>query len=266
MDRREAADSLQSMLTPNHLAAPGRAGVHEAVEARRSSTRQLARTAGGLYVISIVLGLFAIGIVPSMLFAAGDIEATVTNLQGNEPLYRLSLAAHLVVTLVNVPLATIFFAMFRAVDERMTLRMLLFLGAGTAVEAASLVAQFVPLIAVGQSAPGALTGAEVITLGYLPFEVALAGYDVSAAFFGCYGILLGVLAWRSGLVPRPIGALVALGALAYITYSFGHIVAPASASQFVPWIQLPSLVGESSFALWLLSRGVVDDPRRSRAG
>ncbi len=150
-------------------------------------------------------------------------------------------------------------------DERKALQMLLFLGAGTAVEAASLVVQFVPLIAVGQTAPGALPVPAVDTLAYLPFEVALAAYDVSAAFFGCYGILLGLLVWQSGLMPRPIGALVALGALAYVTYSFGHILAPAWASQSVPWIQLPSLVGESSLALWLLARGVADDPRRFRA-
>ena len=49
-----------------------------------ASARQLARTAGGLYLANIVLGFFAIGFVPATIFVAGDASATAHNIQANE--------------------------------------------------------------------------------------------------------------------------------------------------------------------------------------
>ena len=79
-----------------------------------ASPRQLARIAGALYLINIVAGAFAIGIVPAMLVVSGDAAATANNIQTHELLYRLSLVAHVVVTVTNVPLALIFYELFKA--------------------------------------------------------------------------------------------------------------------------------------------------------
>ena len=68
------------------------------------SPRQLARIAGGLYLINIVGGAFAIGFVRAALFTP-DVATTAHNIQTHQLLYRLGLAAHLVVTVTNVPLA-----------------------------------------------------------------------------------------------------------------------------------------------------------------
>ena len=72
-----------------------------------TSPRQLARIAGALYLINIVAGAFAIGIVPATLVVSGDAAATANNIQTHELLYRLSLVAHVVVTVTDVPLALI---------------------------------------------------------------------------------------------------------------------------------------------------------------
>jgi hypothetical protein len=53
-------------------------------------------------------GAFAITIVPAMLVVQGDLAATAHNIQTHGLLYRSGLAAHLVVTTINVPLAVIF--------------------------------------------------------------------------------------------------------------------------------------------------------------
>ena len=73
-----------------------------------TAPRQLARMAGGLYLINIVLGAFAISIVPAIVVVAGDAAATAHNIQTHELLYRFGLVAHVVVTVNNVPLALIF--------------------------------------------------------------------------------------------------------------------------------------------------------------
>ncbi|TMF16638.1 MAG: DUF4386 family protein, partial [Chloroflexi bacterium] len=62
--------------------------------------------------------------------------------------------------------------------------------------------------------------------------------------------------FRSTFLPRVIGVLLAIGALCYLTYSFASFISPGFAAHLVPYIQLPSLVGEGSFCLWLLIVGV----------
>ena len=58
-----------------------------------TSPRQLARIAGALYLINIVLGAFATAIVPAIVVVSGDAAATAHNIQTHELLYRLSLVA-----------------------------------------------------------------------------------------------------------------------------------------------------------------------------
>src|SRR4029453_19099946 len=85
------------------------------------SPRQLARIAGGLYLINILGGAYAITVVPAMLVVQGDPAATAQNIQAHELLYRSGLAAHLVVTTTNVPLAVIFYELFKVVNRWLAL-------------------------------------------------------------------------------------------------------------------------------------------------
>src|SRR5919204_119040 len=107
-----------------------------------TSPRQLARMAGALYLLNILGGAFAIGIVPAMLVVSGDAAATAHNIQAHELLYRLGLAAHVVVTVTNVPLAVIFYELFRVVNARLALLDACFILVATAIEAAGLLNQF----------------------------------------------------------------------------------------------------------------------------
>jgi Domain of unknown function (DUF4386) len=64
-------------------------------------------------------------------------------------------------------------------------------------------------------------------------------------------VIPGSLCW-----PRTVGVLLAIGGLCYLIYSFAAFLAPGFAAHLVPYIQLPSLVGEGSLCLWLLVMGV----------
>src|SRR5438552_18557018 len=110
-----------------------------------ASARQLARTAGGLYLANIVLGAFAIGVVPATIFVAGDAAATAHNIQANEVLYRLGIVAHTVILATNLPLTVIFYELFKMVNRGLALLLVLFTPVGPAVVAANLSGQFTPL-------------------------------------------------------------------------------------------------------------------------
>src|SRR5437588_11624615 len=110
-----------------------------------ASPRQLARMAGALYLINIVLGAFATAIVPAIVVVSGDAAATAHNIQTHELLYRLVLVAHLVVTVTNVPLALIFNELFKVVNRRLASLDASFILVATAIEGAGTVAAFTPL-------------------------------------------------------------------------------------------------------------------------
>src|SRR5436305_1590984 len=113
-----------------------------------TTPRQLARTAGALYLVNIVFGAFAIGVVPDLL-AAGGMAATAHNIAAHELPYRLGLAAHIVVTVTNIPMAVIFYDLFKVVSRRLALLDVFFTLVATAIEAATILTQFTRLVLQG---------------------------------------------------------------------------------------------------------------------
>lgn len=186
----------------------------------RWSVQRLARTAGGLYLVNILAGAFAIGYVGS----------AAPTIQSNEALFRAGIAAHLIVTLTNPALIMIFYELFKVVNRRLALLAAFFGLVATAVEGASLFVQ--------------------------ADHQTVASYDIYTAFFGFDLLATGYLVYMSNFLPRVIGVLLAIDGVSYVFYSFVHILEPVLAGHLVPWIQLPILAGEGSLTIWLLVAGI----------
>jgi hypothetical protein len=217
----------------------------------------LARIAGGLYLINIIGGFFAIGYVPAALVVPGDAAATARNILAHELLYRLGLVAHIITIMCNIPLALIFYELFKVVNRRIALLVVFFTLVGTAVEAANLLNQFTPLMLLGGEHYLSVFNTEQLqALAYMPLDSQAIGYDIIQVIYTGYLLTAGYLIFRSTFLPRAIGVLLAIGGLCYLTYSFAAFLAPEFAVHLVPYIQLPSGVAELSLCLWLLVMGV----------
>jgi hypothetical protein len=222
-----------------------------------ASPRHLARIAGGLYLIIIVGGFFAIGYVPAALIVPGDAAATAHNIQAHELLYRLGLAAHIIILPCNIPLAVIFYDLFKVVSRRLSLLVVFFTLVGTAVEGANLLNQFAPLMLLGGGHYlSVFTPEQLQALAYMPLDSQAISYNIQQVIYAGYLLAAGYLVFRSTFLPRTVGVLLAIGGLCYLTYSFATFLAPEFAAHLVPYIQLPSGVAELSLCLWLLVIGV----------
>jgi len=246
------------MTTGEIVVAPAAASVTTGYRAtmRGASPRQLARIAGALYLVNVIAGAFAIGYVQSQLFTA-DPAITAANLQAHELLYRSGLAAHVVVTVTNVPLALIFYELFKAVNRRLALLDAFFILVAAAIEAAGILHQFAPLVLLGSG--GGTSGqdpAQLQALVTLTGPLAQADYTLYTVFFGLDILLMSYLLLRSRFVPRVIAVLLGVDGFAYLVYSFTAILAPDLAAQLTPWIQLPAPLAEGALSLWLLAFGV----------
>lgn len=228
--------------------------------------RTLARTAGALYLVNIVLGAFAIGLVPSMLIVP-DLAQTAHNIQTHETLYRLSLAAHVMVTLTNVPMALLFYELFKVVNRRLALLDVFCTLVATAIETAGIVNEFAPLALLhNKDYANALSPAQMQALQHLPGDLTSIDYSIYGIFYGFDILCVAYLVRRSTFLPTFISALLAIDALAYLVGGFTNMIAPGVASDLSPWIQIPAPLGEGSLCLWLLIAGVNVQRWREQAG
>jgi Domain of unknown function (DUF4386) len=221
-----------------------------------ASPRQLARTAGALYLVNIVFGAFALGVVPSIL-VVHNMATTAHNIQSHELLYRLGLAAHVVVTITNIPMALIFYELFKVVNRRLAL-LDVFLGlVATTVEIASLLSQFTPVVLLsGRNYASALPPSQLHALAYLPGDLSAFDYSIYGVFYGLDFVVVAYLVYKSTFLPRAIGVLLAIDALNYLGVGFTTMLAPGVAAHLGAWTGLPTIIAEGSLCVWLLVVGV----------
>ena len=76
--------------------------------------------------------------------------------------------------------------------------------------------------------------------------------------------MLGWLAWRSGFLPKLVGALMILTGVCYLMNSLADLAAPAFAKGLSPHLMDPTLIGEAALAIWLLLFGAKERVRSRR--
>jgi hypothetical protein len=230
-----------------------------------ASPRRLARMAGGLYLVNIVAGAFAIGVVPDILVVR-NMATTAHNIQTHELLYRLGLAAHVVVTVTNIPMALIFYELLKVVNRRLALLDVFFSLVATAVETAGLLSQFTPVVLLGSRRyASALPPAQLHALTYLPGDLSTIDYAIFGVFYGFDFICVAYLVFTSTFLPRAIGVLLAIDALNYLAGGFATMLAPGFVAHLGSWTGLPTIFAEGSLCLWFLVVGVDVERWKARA-
>ncbi len=113
-----------------------------------------------------------------------------------------------------------------------------------------------------------LRGADFLSVFTRPQLDALAmvflrlhnsGFVVAEIFWGLWLFPFGVLVYRSGFLPRILGALLIINGFAYPAISFTALLLPQY-SDVVSRITFPTLFGEAAIMLWLLIKGAKDQP------
>ena len=223
----------------------------------KESPRLKARIAGGLYLIVIVAGAFHYGFVRSAMVVSGDSGATAANILKNELLYRSGFVAAIILLCCNVPLALIFYDLFKVVNQPLSALVAFFILVATAIETANLLNFFAPLILLGGVRHlTAFNREQLESLAYVFLQLQAIGFNIAVVFFAFYDLSIGYLLFRSSFLPRILGVLMAISGLCYLTNSLATFLSPRFANHLVPYIQLPSGVAELSLCLWLLIIGV----------
>ena len=228
-----------------------------AIQTVEASPQAYARIGGALYLIIIVLGAFAEGFVANKLIAPGDAATTAHNIMGAPMLWNLSVAGDLIVVLCAVPLLWIEYLLLRPVSKQLVLLAVLFNAVSLAVEAVSkLFLLLVTPVLASTEFSRAFDPQQVAILANLALRSHDIAFNIALIFFGFTCVINGYLIIKSGYLPKLVGILMQLAGLSYLVACFSALFAPAFADLIMPAILLPPLIGETSFCLWLLVKGV----------
>jgi hypothetical protein len=222
----------------------------------RTSPGTRARVAGGLWLVVIVTGMFAVFAFGSLI-VNGDAAGTAAKIRGSDTLFRLAFAANLVAGLCYMGVTVLLYDLFKPVGRSASLLAASFGAAGVTAGAAASLFSLAPLALLGD-APylGAFTAAQLEALSQVALRLAGQGSQIGMVFFGCQCFLVGCLIVRSSLVPRIIGAVLAVGGFSYVANALAFFVSPAVGAQLSPFVMPAVFLGEGSLSLWLLARGV----------
>ena len=222
------------------------------------SPTSIARITGAFYLIVIVCAGFAEGVVRTGLVVSGDPAATASNILASQTLFRAGFAADIIAFVFDAVISVLLYILLRPVGRRVAMIAAAFrLIAHPAIGSLNMLNHIGALMVLtGGETLAAFDPAQLEALAYTLLDVHGMGYLIAGAFFGVHCLLLGFLVYRSRFLPRLLGTLLALAGLGYLIETFGNFMVPGHETALALVVAVPAAIGEISFALWLLVKGV----------
>jgi len=228
-----------------------------------NSLKRTARIVAILTLAMTVVAVFSMLYVPTLI-VRGDALATAQNILAAEGRFRLSIVGHVLICFIEIALLVFLYVLVKPVNKTLSLIAAAARLAMTAIQGMNLVFHFVVLeLLGGPESLGVFGPDQLRALSLLSLKGYEAGVLIWGLFFALHLAVLGVLVFRSGYIPRVLGILLAVAALCYLVQDFGTILWPQ-------YRETLSIVGylssvEIAFPLWLLVKGVREQPRANPA-
>jgi hypothetical protein len=213
------------------------------------------RFAGVLYVLTSIVGFFAMGYVPGKLIDFGNTTATVNNIVAHEMLFRFGIAGQLISQAAFIFVALALYKLLAGVDRWHASLMVI------------LIVVSVPIAFVNElnslAALALVRGADFLSIVEKPQRDAFAmlflnlhgrGLVVAELFWGLWLFPLGLLVYRSRFLPRFLGVWLILAGTGWVILSLVSVMLPRYQSDVYTYTQ-PAVFGEIAFMLWLSFKG-----------
>jgi hypothetical protein len=230
---------------------------------REINPQVYARVGGVLYLIMIALGIIEEFFIRGRITVAGDAAATFANLQKMKMLWRTGIAIELVMIIITTVVALVIYVLTRPVHKDLALLALLFYSIAIAVQSAYSIQLVEALFPLGRNAYlTAFTPGQLQAMTALAMKAHVFGFGIALLLYGPFFFVTGYLIFKSGYLPKPLGVLYQLAGLAYMFNGFVLVLAPQFAGRAF-MIMAAAFIGETSFAMWLVIKGVRIEKWRS---
>ena len=220
-----------------------------------SSAKNPGRFAGLLYLLTSIIGFFAMAYVPGKLIVHGNAAATASNIAASETLFRLGIAAELIGMAGFIFVALALYDLLEGVNRRQASLMVTLIVVSVPIAFLNELNSFAALVLV--------RGADFLSIFEKPQRDALAmlflnlhhyGFVVAEIFWGLWLFPLGLLVYRSRFLPRFLGVWLAIAGFAWVILSLTGVLLPQYQSKVDTYSQ-PAFFGELAFMFWLVIKG-----------
>jgi aminoglycoside phosphotransferase (APT) family kinase protein len=240
-------------LAPTLLPAPRSDSTQQAEhQAAASAARRPALVAGAAIMLVAVLAGFGNLVVVQGLVTPGDAPATAHDITASEGLFRLGVASLYLAALLDIVVAWALFTVFRPVHSELS-RLSAWLRLAYAVVFIVALSQLagIPALLNGADGTGPFTRSQLQAQALAKADAFHNIWSAGLILFGAHLVGIGILAYRSGFVPRLIGALLVLAGAGY---AFDSLVSVFTEHPvFV--VSNVTFLGEFLLGVWLLKRG-----------
>jgi Domain of unknown function (DUF4386) len=225
-----------------------------------SFTKNSGRFAGLLYVLTSIVGFFAMGYVPGRLIVHGNTAATANNIAASETLFRLGIAGNLIGQAGFIFVALALYDLLKGVNQRHAFLMFILIVVSVPIAILNELNSIAALVLV--------RGADFLSRFEKPQRDALAmlflnlhhyGFVFAEIFWGLWLFPLGLLVYRSRFLPRFLGIWLVFAGVAWVILSLTGLLSPQYQDKVNTWSQ-PAFFGEIAFMFWLLIKGAKPEP------
>ena len=215
-----------------------------------------ARIAGVLYLLIAVLSGFVHFYVPGELFVSGDATTTATNIVASAGLFRMSIAAELIILLSEIVLLVLLYELLKPVSKTLSLVAAVSRLAMTTIHGINVLNNLIVLLLLGGAgyvtvfAPNQLHALVTLFL-----DAKRYGFTIGVAFLALHAAILSYLIFKSGYFPKVLGVLFMLATFGYLMDRFAHVLLPTRNTGVIS-VVLRITTARIAFPLWLLFKGV----------
>ena len=227
-----------------------------------TTPRRAAIIAGIGYAALFVLAIFANFFVREGLVVAGDAVATFDNIAASELLFRVGMAAFMLIFLLDVIVAWALHVVFRTVDRTASLLAAWFRIVYTVFLGVAVVFLFAAVQLVSDSSVRETLGVEQLaTPVSLLMDAFNATWLIGLAAFGVHLAILGGMILKSQIASRVLGIVLIAAGTAYLVDTFANALLTNYADLadvFLAVVATTAITAEFAFMAWLLRRAGKD--------
>ena len=229
-----------------------------------NTNKKTARMAGLLYLIYIVVSIFANVLGRSKLIILGDAATTARNIIASALQFRIGFVLDLVSAVLFLLTAWALYVLLKPVNKNLALLFLLLNLGGVAVHCISdlfLIAS--QLLLSGADYLKVFQVDQLQALAMLSLYIYKYGFlGIAQIFFGAWLFPLGYLVFKSGFLPRFLGVILMVHCVVWLMSALQFFLFPGFIGiTFVgiTYLSYPiGFISEFGLSLWLLIMGAKD--------
>ena len=219
-----------------------------------ASPRLTARIAGGLYLAFIATTTLATYLRSTLI--TGGAASTTQNLLAHPEVLRFAFVADVASAVLFFLAAWALYALLGQVNENLSLLFLLLNLGGVIVQTLNALNLFAALQVLNDSSyVSSFSAAQLQAVVMNDINLYNDGFMIAQIFFGAWVLPLGFVVYKSGILPRLLGALPMVDSLAIFFWFSQYFLLPSYSILSYPALAV-SFIAEFGLALWLVFMSV----------